>query len=127
MIGRLTNLPMTFLGAILLGLCQELTNVSWLWPDGDAFVRTQLAIPGIFLVVAVLLVPSFRLSAGRLVGRDQPDVPSLRSSLVGAVALVGFVLLAVNVTDGDIHTHLVSALVIATLPRAPVAARKSVV
>src|SRR3546814_2714162 len=75
MIGRLTNLPMTFLGAILLGLCQELTNVSWLWPDGDAFVRIQLAIPGIFLVVAVLLVPSFRLSAGRLVGRDQPDVP----------------------------------------------------
>src|SRR3546814_1621295 len=44
MIGRLTNLPMTFLGAILLGLCQELTNVSWLWPDGDAFVRIQLAI-----------------------------------------------------------------------------------
>src|SRR3546814_17220674 len=86
MIGRLTNLPMTFLGAILLGLCQELTNVSWLWPDSDAFVRIQLAIPGIFLVVAVLLVPSFRLSAGRLVGRDQPAVPSLRSSLVGAVA-----------------------------------------
>ncbi|HEY9557005.1 MAG TPA: ABC transporter permease, partial [Acidimicrobiales bacterium] len=115
MIGRLTNLPMTFLGAILLGLCQELTNVSWLWPDGDAFVRIQLAIPGIFLVVAVLLVPSFRLSAGRLVGRDQPDVPSLRSSLIGAVALVGFVALAVNVTDGDIHTHLVRALVIATI------------
>src|SRR3546814_6381483 len=49
MIGRLTSLPMTFLGAILLGLCQELTNVSWLWPDSDAFVRIQLAIPGIFL------------------------------------------------------------------------------
>src|SRR3546814_16487599 len=82
MIGRLTSLPMTFLGAILLGLCQELTNVSWLWPDSDAFVRIQLAIPGIFLVVAVLLVPSFRLSAGRLVGRDQPDVPSDRKSVV---------------------------------------------
>src|SRR3546814_9129804 len=73
MIGRLTNLPMTFLGAILLGLCQELTNVSWLWPDGDAFVRIQLAIPGIFLVVAVLLVPSFRWLAGRLGGRGPPD------------------------------------------------------
>src|SRR3546814_15947521 len=82
MIGRLTSLPMTFLGAILLGLCQELTNDSWLWPDSDSFVRIQLAIPGIFLVVAVLLVPSFRLSAGRLVGRDQPDVPSDRKSVV---------------------------------------------
>src|SRR3546814_5860392 len=51
MIGRLTSLPMTFLGAILLGLCQELTNVSWLWPDSYAFVRIQLAITGIFLVV----------------------------------------------------------------------------
>src|SRR3546814_11640902 len=38
MIGRLTNLPMTFLGAILPGLCQEPTHVSGLWPDGDAFV-----------------------------------------------------------------------------------------
>src|SRR3546814_5210916 len=83
--------------------------------SSDLFVRIQLAIPGIFIVVAVLLVPSFRLSAGRLVGRDQPDVPSLRSSLIGAVALVGFVALAVNVTDGDIHTHLVRALVIATI------------
>src|SRR3546814_13074340 len=98
MIGRLTNLPMTFLGAILLGLCQELTNVSWLWPDGDAFVRIQLAIPGIFLVVAVLLVPSFRLSAGRLAGREQAAVPCPPSSPIGVVAPVGFVAVAVNAT-----------------------------
>src|SRR3546814_17814800 len=81
----------------------------------------QLWIPCFFLVVAVLLVPSFRLSAGRLVGRDQPDVPSLRSSLIGAVALVGFVALAVNVPDGDIHTHLVRAMGIATIAPSVVA------
>ena len=50
MVGRLTSLPMTFVGALVLGLCQELTNVSWLWPDGDAFLRVRLAIPGLFLV-----------------------------------------------------------------------------
>ena len=86
MVGRLTSLPMTFVGALLLGLCQELTNVSWLWPDGDVFLRVRLAIPGLFLVLAVLLVPSFRLSAGRIVGRDQPRVPTLRRSVVAGVA-----------------------------------------
>ena len=115
MVGRLTNLPMTFVGALLLGLCQELTNVTWLWPDSDVFVRVQLAIPGIFLVVAVLLVPSFRLSAGRIVGRDEPRVPSLRSSLLGGVALVAGVAVLTNVGSGDLHTHIVRALVIATI------------
>ena len=72
MVGRLTNLPMTFVGALFLGLLQELTNVSWLWPSTDLFLRLRLAIPGLFLVAAVLLVPSFRLSAGVVVGREQP-------------------------------------------------------
>ncbi len=81
MIGRLTSLPMTFVGALILGLCQELPNVSWLWPDGDVFLRLRLAIPGIFLVLAVLFVPSFRLSAGRVVGRDQPPVPTCAARL----------------------------------------------
>src|SRR3546814_8985648 len=58
MIGRLTSLPMTCVGALLLGLCQELTNVTWLWPSSDVFLRMRLDIPGLFLVIAVLLVPS---------------------------------------------------------------------
>lgn len=115
MVGRLTSLPLTFLGALLLGLCQELTHVSWLWPTGDVFIRIQLAIPGIFLVVAVAVVPSFRLSAGRIVGRDQPRVPTLRSSVLGAVALVAAVAVLVNVGDPGLATHVVRALVIATI------------
>jgi branched-chain amino acid transport system permease protein len=115
MIGRLTSLPMTFVGALLLGLCQELTNVTWLWPDGDVFTRVQLAIPGIFLVVAVLLVPSFRLRAGRVVGRDQPAVPTLRSSVVAGAVLIAAVVVATAVGSDDLHTHLVRGLVIATI------------
>lgn len=115
MVGRLTNLPMTCVGALLLGLCQELTNVSWLWPESDMFVRIQLAIPGIFLVVAVLLVPSFRLSAGRVVGRDEPRVPTLRTSVVGGGALIAIVVLLVNVGNADLETHVVRALVVATI------------
>jgi branched-chain amino acid transport system permease protein len=115
MIGRLTSLPMTFIGALALGLIQELTNVTWLWPDGGQFSRVRLAIPGLFLVFAVLLVPSFRLAAGRVVGRDQPRTPSLRSSLIGAGVLIGGMLLLANVGPDDLQPHLVRGLVMATV------------
>jgi len=115
MVGRLTSLPMTFVGALLLGLIQELTNVSWLWPNSDVFVRIQLAIPGIFLVVAMLLVPSARLTAGRIVGRDEPAVPSLRGSLLGAAALVAGVAFLTTVLPNDVHGDIVRGLVVATI------------
>ena len=115
MIGRLTSLPMTFLGALLLGLCQSLTNVSWLWPDGDLFARVRLAIPGLFLVLAVLLVPSVRLSAGRIVGRDQPAVPTLRRALFVGVVFVAGVAAVVTIGPDSLQSHVVRGLVIATI------------
>lgn len=115
MVGRLTSLPMTFAGALVLGLCQELPNVSWLWPDGDVFSRVRLAIPGLFLVLAVLLVPSFRLSAGRVVGRNQPALPTLRRSAIAGVVLVAGVALLTELGPDDLHGHLVRAFVMATI------------
>ena len=115
MVGRLTSLPLTFVGALALGLIQELSNVSWLWPDNETAVRVQLAIPGIFLVGAVLLVPSFRLSAGRVVGRDEPRVPSLRSSLLTGLLLIGGVAIFANVGSADLQSHVVRGLVTATI------------
>jgi branched-chain amino acid transport system permease protein len=115
MVGRLTSLPMTVVGALLLGLCQELTNVSWLWPDSELFTRVQLAIPGLFLIVALLLVPSARLVAGRLVGRDEPAVPTLPRSLVSGLVTVLATAVLVNVLPGDLHEHVVRALVVATI------------
>jgi branched-chain amino acid transport system permease protein len=112
MIGRLTSLPMTFVGALLLGLITELTKVSWLWPDGGLFARISLAIPGLFLVVAVLLVPSIRLSAGRTIGRDQPDVPSLRTTLVAGVLVVAGVVVLVEVGPAGLPAYVAQALVI---------------
>jgi branched-chain amino acid transport system permease protein len=115
MIGRLTSLPMTVVGALVLGVCQELTNVSWLWPTSDTFVHLRLAIPGLFLVIAILLVPSVRLTAGRVVGRDEPAVPTLRRSLVAGALLIAFVASLVHVLPDNQHTHVVQALVIATI------------
>ncbi|HJR23920.1 MAG TPA: ABC transporter permease, partial [Acidimicrobiales bacterium] len=115
MVGRLTSLPMTFVGALLLGLVQELTNVTWLWPDGDLFSRVRLAIPGLFLVLALLFVPSFRLSAGRVVGRDQPAVPSLRGSLLAGGAFVAVVWALANLGPDQLAAHVIQALVIGTI------------
>jgi branched-chain amino acid transport system permease protein len=115
MIGRLTNLPMTFVGALILGVCQELTNVSWLWPSSDTWTGVRLAIPGLFLVVAILLVPSFRLSAGRIVGRDEPAVPTVRRSVGAGAAFIAFVVVLVQILPDDQHLHVVRALVIATV------------
>jgi len=115
MVGRLTSLPMTFAGALLLGLIQELTNVSWLWPTGEMFTRIQLAIPGLFLIAAMLLLPSARLSAGRVVGRDEPAVPTLRISIASAVALIAGVVLLVNVLPSDVHGDVVRGLVVAVI------------
>jgi branched-chain amino acid transport system permease protein len=116
MVGRLTSLPLTCAGALALGLIQELSNISWLpWADADWYIRVRLALPGIFLVGAVLLVPSFRLSAGRLVGRDEPRVPSLRSSLISGLLVVGGVTLFANVGSASLQVHVVRALVIAAM------------
>jgi branched-chain amino acid transport system permease protein len=115
MVGRLTNLPMTFVGALLLGLVQELTNVSWLWPEGDVFLRLRLAVPGIFLVLAVLFVPSFRLSAGRVVGRDEPRIPSVGRAAVAGAVLVAVVAVLGQVGSGDVQTTVLQALVTATV------------
>jgi branched-chain amino acid transport system permease protein len=116
MVGRLTSLPLTFLGALILGLIQELTNISWLpWADSTSFAQLRLAIPGVFLVIAVLFVPSFRLSAGRVVGRDEPAIPTLRSSLIGGAALLLAVTVCVQLFPAEHHTHIIRALVIATI------------
>jgi branched-chain amino acid transport system permease protein len=116
MVGRLTSLPMTFVGALALGLFEELTNVHWLWPQSsEFFIRLRLTIPGIFLVVAILLVPSFRLRAGRIVGRDQPRIPTLRRSLMAAVAFVAVVAVVVHLVPTGDHVHVIRALVTATI------------
>ena len=115
MVGRLTSLPMTCVGALLLGLVQELTNVSWLWPEGDLFLRLRLALPGLFLIAAVLLVPSFRLSAGRVVGRDQPRVPTVRRSVVAGAVLVAAVVAFAQVGPDDLQPRVAQALVMATI------------
>lgn len=97
-VGKLRSLPLTFAGAIGLGVLQN-------WMSGivvvkqDSIIGDRLltvipwssistAMPGLFLLAALLFLPEQKLSVGRLVGRDEPRTPSLRESVIGAVGFV---------------------------------------
>lgn len=86
MVGRLRSLPLTFVGAMALGLIESYTIGfvdlrGWL-------IGLRSALPTVFLFVVLLAMPEARLRAGRLVGAVTPRVPSFRRSLIGAGILV---------------------------------------
>jgi len=97
-VGRLRNLPMTFVGALMLGLITQYC-VGYLpghINPGLAAVLTEI-VPVVFLFVVLLVVPAARLApAGRLAVRPPPKVVTARQSVAGAVLLVAaMVVLAV--------------------------------
>ncbi len=97
-VGRLRNLPMTFVGALMLGLITQYC-VGYLPGHinaGLAAVLTEV-IPVVFLFVVLLVIPAARLApAGRLAVRPSPRVVTARQSVAGAVLLVaGMAVLAV--------------------------------
>ena len=73
--GRLKSLPMTFVGAVVVG-CMEAYMAGYL-PQNDYLPGLRLAAPAILLLLALLLFPH-----GRLRGRDrnlsQVPVPTVR-------------------------------------------------
>ncbi len=96
-VGRLRSLPMTFVGALMLGLVTQYC-VGYLpghINPGLASVLTEV-VPVVFLFVALLVIPAARLApAGRLAMRPVPKVVTTRQSVAGGVLLVaGMVVLA---------------------------------
>jgi branched-chain amino acid transport system permease protein len=94
-VGRLRSLPMTFVGAIVLGLITYYAQ-GYL-PEhinaGLASVLTEV-IPVVFLFVVLLVIPAARLApAGRLAVRPAPKVVTARQSGAGAVLLIAVVVL----------------------------------
>ena len=103
-LGRLRSLPLTFAGAIALGLAQSWGSAFWFpkgpsgfaLADGEHWRRIGLSLPGIFLFVALLFLPQARLTVGRRIRRRPVAVPALRSSVLRAVAFVGVVALVAD-------------------------------
>jgi branched-chain amino acid transport system permease protein len=94
-VGRLVSLPLTFLGAIILGLAQAYAvgylpaNPSWLPQGVDLVASLRIAIPVIMLFAVLLILPQAPLRAHGLVRiRESVPRPSVRLSLVGAAVLV---------------------------------------
>ncbi|TCJ96548.1 ABC transporter permease subunit [Nocardia alba] len=118
--GRLRSLPMTFLGAIVVG-CLESYLTGYL-PQNEYLPGLRLAAPALLLLVALLLFPH-----GRLRGRDRRlspvPLPSVRGSAVFAVvvAVVGL-MLATLLSEADLISYgLIFAFGVIALSFVPLA------
>ncbi|MCL4293665.1 MAG: ABC transporter permease [Acidimicrobiia bacterium] len=93
-VGRLRSLPLTFLGAMILGLAQS--HGSYWLPKafpGDRFPDWLPgftdSLPVILLFVALLALPEARLRGARAVRAVTGRVPSVRHAAAGALLLTG--------------------------------------
>lgn len=100
-VGRLKNLPLTFVGGVALGLIQSYA-VGYMpqsWQSWLPGLRT--ALPMLFLFAVLLLLPEERLRAvGRATLRRAPRVPRLGESVAWGVALVVVAIGAGNLLSG---------------------------
>jgi branched-chain amino acid transport system permease protein len=86
MVGRLKSLPLTFLGAILLGLMQSYA-IGYL-PVSGLLNDLEPAIPMLFLVAVILVLPQTRASLERRSTVRSPRLVGRRESLTVAAAFV---------------------------------------
>ncbi len=101
-VGRLRSLPMTFLGAMILGIANSMA-IGYA-PQG---VRNDVdaALPMIMLFLALLLIPEVRLAIGRVVRVRPPRVASARTTFIGAVVVVlAVVVLGTVLTGNSLYT-----------------------
>ena len=91
MVGRLRDLPRTFVGALGLGLLTSYSQwaVQYIPRDfqkhsGGLVQGTRLALPTLFLLAAMLALPQEKLRIGRLSGTVLPPLPSWRKTLIWA-------------------------------------------
>jgi branched-chain amino acid transport system permease protein len=111
MVGRLKNLPKTFAGALLLGLLTSYGQwvVQFIPKDvqtslGGLVQGTRIALPTLFLLTVMLLMPHEKLRVGRIAGTTLPALPSWRRT----VAWSGVFLVAVYVVTGALTSADVS-------------------
>jgi branched-chain amino acid transport system permease protein len=101
--GRLRSLPLTFLGAVVVG-CTEAYLTGYL-PQNDFLPGLRLAAPALLLFAVLLLFPH-----GRLRGRDrkliQVPVPPARGTAVFAACIVaGGLFLAATLGEEQVITY----------------------
>src|SRR4051794_35833573 len=101
-IGRLRSLPLTFLGAVILGLA-DAYGQGYLPTDNDYVKGFRSAIPVVILFIALLVVPHARLRGHAITrSREWYPTPSYRGSLLAVAALMTtVVVISTLVSDAD--------------------------
>jgi len=90
-IGRLQSLPMTFLGAMLIGLGQG--YIPYL-PQWDLLTGIRDALPTIVLFVALIFLRPVQLRVGQIKGVLAAPVPTtVRTGVFGVLAVAGVIYL----------------------------------
>ena len=116
-LGRLRSLPLTFVGALVLGLAQAYA-IGYL-PTTELFINLRTVIPAIMLFTVLVFLPSARLHLGPIRGVPSPRVPSLRTTGVAGVVLVLVVAVVTTTTATsttmNIGTGFVFALIMLSL------------
>ncbi len=124
-VGRLRSLPMTFVGALILGLAEAYVaayvDSSWqLGPIG--FTSVGSAVSPLLLLLVLVFLPQSRLRAGGVQRqREHWAVPSWRIAIIGAVTLVVVTWGAVDVMPprGVVQMAYASFLAIVALSLVP--------
>jgi branched-chain amino acid transport system permease protein len=109
MVGRLKNLPLTFVGALVLGLLTSYAQwgVGSIDPevlaDSQGLIQgARIALPTLFLLGVMLALPQEKLRVGRISGTTLPPLPSWRKTGAwAAVFLVAVYLLTSNLTSAN--------------------------
>jgi branched-chain amino acid transport system permease protein len=101
-VGRLRSLPLTFVGAVILG---EGYSLAIGYVPANALNYVTEILPMGLLIIALLLLPQSKLAVGRIARLRPPKAASFRSTLIGAALLVALtVVLAAFVTGTNLYT-----------------------
>lgn len=104
MLGKLTNLPLTYLGALAVGMAQTYV-IGYLpyIPFTESLTGLPAVIPTVFLFAILVLLPQAPLRIGQVKGMVSAPVPSWPKAFSWGVVLVVFmVLLAVSISERNL-------------------------
>jgi branched-chain amino acid transport system permease protein len=99
MLGRLRNLPLTFVGALVLGLAASYVT-GYVHTTNGPLSELETVLPTLFLIIVLLVLPSVRLRVGAPPARRTPRIASARMSAVQSVGVIAAVLIALPFLHG---------------------------
>jgi branched-subunit amino acid ABC-type transport system permease component len=103
-IGRLRSIPMTFVGAVILGLAVSY-SVAYL-PQNSYIQGFEGAVPAIILFAALMLLPQSRLRGHRLLrSRELALMPTWRGTgYLGLGVIAAAIMIATVVSQPDLYS-----------------------